>query len=917
MLNFDLAQLESLPFAALIFDANLKIVSANLALTNLLVVEKTSLIDQDINDVFDCPPLVSVSPTDQELEIYASVSTSSSHSVRLTLSAKDQNGYTMVVVATCDRALSPQHSNNELSRLNVAVDAAKIGVWEYDINRSDAYFSATCRDLLKIDRQQEFSWQQFLQLVYVDDRSIVDAFIEQHIKYGIALNFDFRVRIAEQLRWFQIRGEASTQDSHINYIRGSMIDCTHEKQIVTELNDAMESKRIAMEAGRIGTWSATKDQNGIWQWHWDEMTNKMFGFDGNNVGNIEKFIDCLHRDDADTVSAALQLSLKNGVPFSQSYRLITAGGEVKHLISRGQMSDAIDDELCKINGICVDQSEIHKYQRELKQLNIELEDRVVSRTKELESAKEQAERSSQIKSEFLAMMSHELRTPMNGVIGSLDLLAMSKQTPDSMELIQSAMTSAKNLVFILNDILDINKIEAGQLSVEQRGYCLSEIIDNVVKVFIPIALKNQIMLKVSEDPNIPMIVKGDAIRVRQILFNLLGNALKFTHTTSEKEGVVVLAVKAILEPTPQIVFDIIDNGIGIALETQQKLFQPFIQAELSTTRKYGGTGLGLAICSNLAQLMGGSIGLASSLGMGSTFTASIPLLTQQHRCDTYDSALNGAHIAVKTLSSLGCGVADRLIGHLKSASLGVVTTRYNAEDKDDLQSDATFVVIDDFEQSLPQLNVIIGDTSEYLPIILMVLEKDYAAARRRFSGVKLLRIESLTRIAVIESALNVIKEANELYLEPFDDWELDLDFMTEQQEPAVFSRPKQRDILVVEDNPLNQELIVKQLNNLGYGCDLAHDGLQGIEKWTDRSYKLILTDCHMPNLDGYQMTQRIRNLEQQKQQKSIPIIAVTGAAMAGDAEHCLGLGMSDFVSKPVQLVDLKHVLKKWYSDELH
>jgi len=907
-----LTQWRCAPFAMLVIDQKLEIVAANQALEAMLQLEQEQLNGLHLAAIFDCYdqvlPLANQPIKNSEIFGQFVLTPTTELNVRLTVSAIDNGIITIMVAIAQDWQSDFKRINNSLSRLSFAVDAADIGVWEYDLKYGGSYFSEKCRELLNVSSQQPFSWQDFIGLVYDDDVTILEAFLEQHVKYNIPLNLDFRLQVGNELRWFHMRGEVVLLRGEAQNIKGSLTDCTHAKQIVTELNDAMESKRIAMDAGQIGTWKSEYDQQGQWCWSWDEMTNNMFDLLPQQTGDIDKLFNQIHPEDADMVKLALEASLTQGIPFSLNYRLLLKNDDVRYLVCRGRTTKNIGDKNYRIDGICIDQSTVHRYQQELQQLNSELEVRVVKRTQELELAKEQAEHSSQIKSDFLAMMSHELRTPMNGVIGSLDLLATSKQTADSMDLIQSSMTAAKNLVFILNDILDINKIEAGKLSIEERPYCLSEIIDNVIQVFVPIAAKSNLILKVSEDPGIPLMVKGDAIRMRQILFNLLGNALKFTHSTAEKQGVVLLKVSLDNSDGRNLRFDIIDNGIGIGAQTQKQLFKPFIQAELSTTRKYGGTGLGLAICDNLVQLMGGLIVLTSAPGEGSTFSVTVPFKSVEEQHEIYGDALDGVKVALRCLSDFGQASSARIALSLLASCQGITVTNYGIGDKDELDSDATFIVATDLSRELEQLNGLLGESVAGDPVILLVCEPDIELARYHYPALKILRMASLTRIQTIESTINMIKQADELQLDDFDDWDLDPELGSEDCNSTMLTG----EILIVEDNPLNQKLILKQMDNLGFTCDLAHDGLQGIEKWKNNDYRLILTDCHMPNLDGYQMTQKIREIERNEQRSEIPIIAVTGAAMSGDAERCYELGMSDFVSKPVQLADLRKVLTRWY-----
>lgn len=524
------------------------------------------------------------------------------------------------------------------------------------------------------------------------------------------------------------------------------------------------------------------------------------------------------------------------------------------------------------------------------------------------------------------MMSHELRTPMNAVIGSLDLLQSTKQNYEAKDLIDTAKTSAENLVFILNDILDINKIEAGKLDIEELTFSISEIVDNVIKVYIPVAIKKKITLNVIESPFLPSFVKGDAMRVRQILFNLLGNALKFTSTSKEKKGVVTLLIEELEKNNyvSNINFKISDTGIGIDKVNQKNLFKPFMQAERSTTRKYGGTGLGLAICGKLSEMMGGRIGLTSELNVGTTFDVDIPFWKSQETRAMDITELDSINVKLVSFSGHNNKRKERIIDHLKREGAHVSSVIAPSAELFNEKNDAIFIIIDELAQEIKSLTTLLDATTRYQNLILAFSTQDIEQGRQQFNKVRIVNIESLTRMQLIDNIYQAKQQNLEIDIGDLDldldfGLDLDLDELTASLDnpssakvEASQSNKLKGGILVVEDNPMNQKLIAMQLKNIGYHCDVADDGEDGKTKWLNGDYKLILTDCHMPMMDGYEMTRAIRVLEAAANKKKVPIIAVTGAAMTGDSQHCYDSGMDDFVSKPIQQSDLRTILKKWY-----
>jgi len=815
-------------------------------------------------------------------------------------------------------------TNETLVHLKHNIEATNVGIWECNFLNNQVKYSKKFKEIIGVNIDQNITWSDFTNKVYDEDKDIFDVFFRNHAESHIPIDFEFRMLINMKVHWFKIRGETYTNNENKRITFGTLADCTQSKKILSELNSAIESKKIAMEVGKIGTWHAELIE-GNWIWNWDDLANEMFGLAEDAIGNLEKWIACIHPEDKDKVTTSLQVSLETGEMFSENYRVILPSSEVKNFIGKGKVSKNSVGVIQRIDGMWADETSSQNAQKELIQINSALESHVSSRTQELVQAKERAEKASQIKTQFLSMMSHELRTPMNAIIGSLDLLQSTKQNHECQDLVDTAKISAENLVFILNDILDINKIEAGKLDIEDLTFSLAEVIDNVVQVFIPVAQKKKITLEVIEDPNVPMFVKGDEIRVRQILFNLLGNALKFTASTTEKKGVVKLKVDEVEKNqfVSQISFKIIDNGIGIEKSKHASLFNPFTQAELSTTRKYGGTGLGLTICAKLSDLMGGRITIDSELGKGSTFDVDIPFWKSQETRAMNIIELESYIINILHFDSMRKGRIDYTVAHLEAsgATINVFCNDYNSLD----HFDVLFILCESLSTDRQVIDNIIETATNPKKIIIGVTSSDVEEAKKTFKKSKVINAQSLTRAHLLETIIKTKQRSLEIDLDGLDlTDELDLDFGGMEEldlldgTVASLSEEEQlkQGILLVEDNALNQKLIAKQLKNIGFTCDVADDGLQGKEKWENGNYKLILTDCHMPHMDGYEMAQAIRELEAKLNKTvKIPIIAVTGAAMSGDAQHCYDAGMNDFVSKPIQQKDLKKVLKKWYNNE--
>ena len=804
-----------------------------------------------------------------------------------------------------------KQGDTTLEQLELAVEFSQIGIWDLDIETKHCFFAPACKAVLQLPDDIPLDWATFLSFIPANDQQQLDTFLDAHIQHDIPLRLDLRIYHPYSNTtplWINLAGQAVKEEGKCQRIVGSINDCTIEREVFDALNQAIETKKLALDAGHIGIWSAKIDQFGHWQWDWDSRIKSMFQLGSKASVRLPHWKARLHPEDRTRVIRAVIYSLKQGKPFTIDYRIIDHTGCISYLTTKGKPGFHPDGSLLRMDGVCLDQTEINVAKQNLTQLNSELEQRVKERTCALEAAKNQAERASKAKSDFLAMMSHELRTPMNAVIGSLDLLNIREQPSESKDLIDTAITSANNLVAILNDILDINKIEAGKLELEEEPFCLFDIIENITRMFMPAAQKKNIVFTVTEDPAIPPRIKGDQMRIRQILFNLIGNAIKFTSSSEDRTGRISL-ISTVTEQHPNVCsirFDIIDNGIGIEKDVQRKLFTPFTQAEKSTTRKYGGTGLGLAICGSLTEMMGGRLTLDSTPGKGSVFSLTLPIWTLSAEDDLELPALLGQDVLIIYSSPRQKRKAVRLATLLDSEGMFCEVTEINDIDHLPDPLEHLIALIEPAHLNNQALGFIQSSSKHCKNVILSVPQQTLDAARQQFADFKLIPEEAITRSQLVHLLSDNTFEQS-----------LTLPEQSETPTRDDASATEVSDILVVEDNPLNQQLIKKQLRLLGYHCDLAIDGKQGLRKWQEFDYQLILTDCHMPELDGYNMVKEIRRIERADEQSEVPVIAITGAAMTGDEELCYSAGMNDFLSKPFQLKDLKEKLDQWYEHRTH
>ena len=857
---------------------------------------------QDIRKVgFKVPLIVLTGQGDEQIAVELMKAGASDYIVKGKLSSDSLSRSLQNAIRVYSAESQAFHTSQKLKeseeRYRLVLEGVNDGIWDWDLTKDEVYWNDRLLEIVGLPRNQFGSTMEALYTrLHPEDKDGIIRAISAHLEEEIDYNVEFRLLHSNgAYRYCTSQGKAQ-RNSQGKAVRmaGMISDITDRKQA----EDALEKERqqlkqiitcvpVAMAMFDTEMRYLANSQKWLTQFNfeWQHLTN---------LSHYELFPDTPNR-----WKVMYQKVLKGEVISVSEDAWERADGSVMYLRWAAHPWYNPDGQ---VGGIVM----------------------VADQINELVEARETALKASLIKSQFLANMSHEIRTPMNGVLGMAELLVRSPLEPKQRESAQTIYRSAEHLLMVINDILDFSKIEAGEMRLEKTNFDLDSCIESVIEMVAALVEEKGIELNIVVENSVPRNLVGDSSRLKQILLNLTVNAIKFT----EKGQILVyIKVKRDCKRTEgkqedKLLFSVRDTGIGISQEGQTKLFQSFSQVDGSPARQYGGTGLGLAICKQLVEIMEGEIGVRSSPGNGSTFWFSVPL-EKQLQVEFRTPELAGKKLLVVSGSALmRAGVrsnAQTWGAHCDEAETpaAALTWLKNTNSRISPQWEAGEKCCD---AVLVDLQIADFDAEEFVsqvrslsaigPLIAIASLREQPKAEalcdRGFSGYLMKPVRASRLLPALLWAVNGTGEFGSVFAaNTCELLQVNFQSFTATNSPSLIK------ILLAEDHPINQQVLVEQLAVLGYHADCAANGQEALDLLAAKSYDLVLMDCQMPVLDGYETTKKLRNRE--KGDRHTFIIALTAHAMPGEREKCLAAGMDDYLSKPIDLGALATALKNYES----
>jgi two-component system sensor histidine kinase/response regulator len=790
-----------------------------------------------------------------------------------------------------------EETQRRLERTTLSIQE---GHWEVDVNTGAHWASSSYLALLGYPPQTD-QFDTLVKaevLVHPEDRDLSYVVLQRHMAAGTPYEVEIRMQLANgSYRWFKLRGFAEPDGAgKLRRISGSISDIHRQRLAEEALREIQARFTRAIHGTQDGLWEIDVQREGLWV---SPRFCELLGCVDGELGDRSSVLRArAHPEDVERLQTAMGVAIENTLPIDLELRMRTKSGEYRWYRLRGTPSADAHGEVFRVSGSMQDSTEARLARDELVRVT------------------EAAHAANLAKSEFLANVSHEIRTPMNGIIGMTRLLLDTPLDGTQREFAETIRQSADSLLSIINDLLDFSKIEAGKLDIESLEMDLQGNVEEVGSVMAFQAATKNLELILNVHPDVPRHVLGDPHRIRQCLINLIGNAIKFT-----RAGEIVCEVEALKRVDGQVLlrFSVRDTGIGIPPSTISALFEPFTQADSSTTRHFGGTGLGLSIVRRLVQMMGGEVGVESQPGKGSVFLFELPLkpldppaqeqhaapVTTRHRVLVVDDNNTNRQVLLSQLSHAGYVVTLAPGGQEALAVLRAAAATSNPFD----------IAVVDFQ--MPDMDgAMLGEQISYDPClsrtrVLLLTSMDRHGDRNRFAalgfaGYLSKPVKPRELLATLEQILSRMAEEWQGQTNPF----ITLNVAQQKTMSPRFSGK----VLIVEDNVVNQKVARRFLERMGCEVTVAENGLEGVRAFERGSFRLILMDVQMPCMDGLTATRRIRELERELHTRT-PVVALTANAMAGQLEKCVAAGMVGLLTKPLSAQQLEAILLRFGLNE--
>jgi len=795
------------------------------------------------------------------------------------------------------RKLKEQAAELQLmqERLERAAIASQEGLYEMDFVSGHHWASDSYRRLLGYPGDFELTTtEHFASLVHPDDLEQLQALRETRVGNSNSFCVDLRIRHASgEWRWMRTVGTSRHDDTGRTLaVSGSIRDIHEQRMTELSLKEVQDRFNRAINGTQDGLWEFNVGSNTPW---FSPRYGEIFGYSAEEVGSwqAEDITALTHPDDAVKVAETYERAMYLDAPFNIDYRMRTKQGAWKWVRMRAKLERDERGRPLRFSGSAQDVDEAHQAHEKLIK------------------ATEEAQEASRAKSAFLANMSHEIRTPMNGIIGMTGLLLDTGLDKAQREFADIIRSSGESLLSIINDILDFSKIEAGKLDIDEAEMDLRSTVEDVGAMLGLQAAVKKLEFVVNVAPDIPTQVLGDPQRIRQCLMNLASNAIKFT-----RHGEVVIDVSRFaIDGGEQLHFEVRDTGIGLTPQAVAKLFQPFTQADSSTTRKYGGTGLGLSIVKRLVEMMGGVVGVDSQPGVGSRFWFTLPLqrsdspagavlpdvqLLRGKRLLIVDDNATNRRVLSLQLAHLGCEVT---ISDGGDAALAELEKRRHTEQQ--FHAVLTDFQMPDMDGGMLATRITAMPDLAALPLILLTsMDRQSDSLTFGAMGFAAYLIKPIRSRDLRDCLMRVLgAELPALESNTMRNRRLVL-----PGDKAITERFIGK-ALLVDDNLVNQQVGRRFLERLGLSVELASDGAEAVQAYQGGSFDIVFMDLQMPVMDGYEATRRIRDFEAWRPRK--PIVALTANAMHGQMERCIATGMDDFLTKPIDRDHLLQIVSKY------